>query len=254
MTGRRVPANWSALDRPAQREFRSPLVEATLGAQDVVGDLVHGVIEVGLGGGQIDAEGVHGAGKRLSRLAPEVVDPGSDGSRSLAHQIPPAHRRRTSRSPTGERGTPREPSIDRTQLVELTDLKYPWQRTWIVEALKSFADPEYQRRAWADERGRNPDVIENLDVNIDTLYEDTGVARDPRGCIGINLRNEREARAIEDFDRVFSAFYDSLEPGLDDAAIISMPGWAAVVTAAKQALSVFAEDSGLDASPRTSPR
>lgn len=125
-----------------------------------------------------------------------------------------------------------------------TELKYPWQREWITDALTAFSDVNFQRRMWVEERGKDPNRIENLDANIDVLYEDSAVARDPYGCIGISLRTDEEARAIEHFDHVFSAFYDHLPPRTDDATVISMPGWRDVVAAAKEALDLLTEEQG----------
>jgi hypothetical protein len=119
------------------------------------------------------------------------------------------------------------------------ELRYPWQRGSIIDALKAFSDPDFQRRMWVDRLGEDSELIENMDINAEILYDDTNAARDPYGSIGVNLKNEDEARAIEEFDKVFGPFYASLTPETDDATAIGMPEWANVVAAARAALSVF---------------
>ncbi|MGH3387647.1 MAG: SCO4402 family protein [Actinomadura sp.] len=76
---------------------------------------------------------------------------------------------------------------------------------------------------------------------MNQLYDDSTVAEDPYGNIGFTLRNEDEARAIESLIQVLDPLYDSLPLDADDAAVIAMPEWQAVVGAARHALRVFSE-------------
>jgi hypothetical protein len=50
-----------------------------------------------------------------------------------------------------------------------------------------------------------------------------------------------EARAIENLVHVLDPLYDSIPLGADDAAVIAMPEWPAVLAASRQALRAFGE-------------
>lgn len=120
-------------------------------------------------------------------------------------------------------------------------VEFPEMRAEAIEALRAIADPDYQRRMWVEEVGQHPRIIENLDTNIHILYDDTRVAEVPYERIGTILRTESEARALEEFDHVMSPFLDSLDSAADDATIIAMPQWQAIVAAAQKALQVLTE-------------
>lgn len=120
-------------------------------------------------------------------------------------------------------------------------VEYPEMRAEAIGALKALSDFAYQRRMWVDEVGQHPGIVENLDINIHILYDDTGVAEEPRARIGTVLENENEARALEELDRVLGPFIDALDPGVNDATVIAMPEWRDVVRAAQKALGVLTE-------------
>jgi hypothetical protein len=117
-------------------------------------------------------------------------------------------------------------------------VKYPQMRTWVIEAVKTFADPQYQRRMWVDERGQHPEIIETLDANLAVLYDDTEVARDPSRSIGITLRNNDEAWAIKRLASVLDSLIDKVG-ATDDATYLADPRWPEVVQAAQEALAVL---------------
>ncbi|HEU5157695.1 MAG TPA: hypothetical protein VFU43_11935 [Streptosporangiaceae bacterium] len=107
--------------------------------------------------------------------------------------------------------------------------------------LNALADPDYQRRVWVERQYPRPGYYDDLDANISFLYDDSDIAEDPQRNIGYALRNEGEARAIENLHKVLSPLYDALPPGIDDAEVIALPEWQAVVAAARQAVRAFAE-------------
>jgi hypothetical protein len=118
-------------------------------------------------------------------------------------------------------------------------VEHPQMRENVIDVLKVLADPRYQHRMWVEERGADPDLIETLDENISLLYDLSDVAENPHGHIGITLKDEHEALAIQNLDRVLSPLIDSLPPDIDDATVIAMPEWEEVVTAARNALQVI---------------
>lgn len=121
-------------------------------------------------------------------------------------------------------------------------VEFPEMRKEAIAALRVLADPGYQRRMWVEEAGQHPGLVENLDVNISILYDDTRIAEVPFERIGTILRNESEARSLAEFDRVCSPFLDSLKPGVDDATVIAMPEWRNVVAAAHAAWQALTAD------------
>lgn len=126
----------------------------------------------------------------------------------------------------------------------MSDLEFPNMRLEIVEAVRSLADPVFQRRVWVDGEPTGYE-IEGLDQEITTLYDDTRAMDDPYGQIGITLRDEREAEAMQKLDRVLLPFYKSLPPHYDPATVLAMPGWKDVVATAQTTLAVLLDvDSG----------
>jgi hypothetical protein len=125
-------------------------------------------------------------------------------------------------------------------------VRFPEMRAEILDAFRSFSDIELQRSVWVgragvDERG----FLESFDTNFQILYNDSDVASDPYGSIGIFLENDREAQAVEAFNRVFTAFRDRQASDDDDAAVVEKAGWLDVVSAARHVLEVLAS-SGED--------
>lgn len=120
---------------------------------------------------------------------------------------------------------------------------YSMARGSVIDAVHVLSEPDYQRKMWVDERGSDPHLIENLDANINTLYDDTGVAESPHEYVGTVLRNEKEARAIQALDHVLTPLLQALPPGADDASVIAMPEWRQVVAAAREALAALTAKS-----------
>jgi hypothetical protein len=125
-------------------------------------------------------------------------------------------------------------------------VEHPEARMRLLDTLQALADPDHQRRIWVERSFPHPDYYEDLDLHIHQLYDDSDVAEDPRGHIGYTLRNEDEARAMENLNAVLSPLIDSLPPDVDDATVIAMPEWQAVIAAARQALRAFPESDSAD--------
>jgi hypothetical protein len=126
--------------------------------------------------------------------------------------------------------------------VEREMIQHPEMRANLLDVLRALSDPDYQRRVWVEREYPHPGYYDDLDTNVHLLYDDTDIAEEPHKNIGFALRNEDEARAIEELNRVLGPLYDSLPPDTDDATVIAMPEWQAVIAAARNALRVFSED------------
>jgi hypothetical protein len=120
-------------------------------------------------------------------------------------------------------------------------VEHPEMRANLLDVLKALADPDYQRRVWVERQYPHPGYYDDLEANINFLYDDSDIAEDPHRNIGYALRNEVEARAMENLHKALSPLYDSLPPDTHDAEVIAMPEWQAVVAAARQAIRTFAE-------------
>ncbi|HEU5023589.1 MAG TPA: hypothetical protein VFV01_01585 [Spirillospora sp.] len=112
-------------------------------------------------------------------------------------------------------------------------------RREVIEALQALSDPEYQRRVWVDRNYPQPGFYDDLTHNINVLYDDTSVAEDPRGQIGLTLENAEEVAAMERLTAVLDPILDSLPTKIDDGAVISLPDWGAVVRAAREAVDII---------------
>lgn len=119
-------------------------------------------------------------------------------------------------------------------------VQFPEMRAGILDAFRSFAGLDLHRSVWVDRGGVDEQGFQNFDTNFQILYSDSEVAIDPYGSVGVFLESDREARAIEAFNRVFLAFRDRLTPDDDDAAVLEKPGWLDVVSAARHVLEVLA--------------
>src|SRR5918992_3559287 len=120
-------------------------------------------------------------------------------------------------------------------------VEHPEMRANLLDVLKALADPDYQRRVWVERQYPHPGYYDDLEANINFLYDDSDISEDPHRNIGYALRNEVEARAMENLHKALSPLYDSVPPDPPDAEVIAMPEWQAVVAAARQAIRTFAE-------------
>lgn len=123
--------------------------------------------------------------------------------------------------------------------VEFVAVRFPDMRREVIEALQALSDPEYQRRVWVDRNYPQPGFYDDLTHNINVLYDDTSVAEDPQGQIGLTLENAEEVAAMERLTAVLDPILDSLPTKIDDGAVISLPDWGAVVRAAREAVDII---------------
>lgn len=70
-----------------------------------------------------------------------------------------------------------------------------------------------ERRVWVDRVYPDLGYYDDLTHNINVLYEDTHVAENPRGQIGVSLANEEEAVALEALKAVLVRFWRRCRPG-----------------------------------------
>ncbi|WP_157978736.1 MULTISPECIES: SCO4402 family protein [Nocardia] len=120
----------------------------------------------------------------------------------------------------------------------VTDVKYPEMRKSVLEALESFADPDYQRRVWINREFPQENFYDDLDVNVSILYDDCVVVPDPRSRIGTVLMDGPEVDRLIELDRVLGPMIGRLG-NAPDATYLGDSEWPLVVAAARAALAAM---------------
>ncbi|WP_410870178.1 SCO4402 family protein [Nocardia sp. A7] len=120
----------------------------------------------------------------------------------------------------------------------MTDVQYPEMRKSVIEALASFADPEYQRRVWINRQFPQENFYDDLDVNVSILYDDCVVVPDPRSRIGTVLVDTPEVDRLIELDQVLDPLIRRLG-NAPDATYLGDSEWPLVVAAARAALAAM---------------
>lgn len=120
----------------------------------------------------------------------------------------------------------------------MTDVQYPEMRKSVIEALESFADPDYQRRVWINRQFPQEDFYDDLDVNVSILYDDCVVVPDPRSRIGTVLVDGPEVDRLIELDQVLGPMIRRLG-NAPDATYLGDSEWPLVVAAARAALAAM---------------
>ncbi|MFF4944987.1 MULTISPECIES: SCO4402 family protein [Streptomyces] len=112
-------------------------------------------------------------------------------------------------------------------------------RIHLVPAVLALANPPWQRDVWLD-----PEVFEDLEYVIHTLYDDFCDAEHPERYLGIGLRSEEEVVLLRELDRALTVAEDQA-PDDSDAEMLRVEGWAEVVAVAGRLAQVMvANDLG----------
>jgi hypothetical protein len=130
-----------------------------------------------------------------------------------------------------------EPPPEPVVALALDEVQYPSMRDEVRVAAEYLADLDYQRRVWR-ERLPPPDGENSYtwDLAVHVLFDDTTVARDARGAIGVVLRDEREADAIARLvEAIERAWTEAGGAEASEAELLATLGWREVVGAAAAA-------------------
>ena len=101
-----------------------------------------------------------------------------------------------------------------------------------------MSDVEFQRKAWVNGEYPPRVQLDNSDLVINFLFDDTQLAEDPESTIGWFLKNEEQARAVKRVADPIDKILDDNDD-LTDEEYIALPEWEGVVKAAQEALEVF---------------
>lgn len=112
-------------------------------------------------------------------------------------------------------------------------------RMHLVPAVLALANPPWQRDVWLD-----PELFEDLEHVIHTLFDDFCDAEQPERYLGIGLRSEEEVVLLRELDRALTVAEDQAPSGFD-AEMLRVEGWAEVVAVAGRLAQVMvANDLG----------
>lgn len=111
------------------------------------------------------------------------------------------------------------------------DLKFPHNHWHILEAMEALADPK-QYELWHNPTPKMS-IYDTFDETINFLG-DIGIGRgDARQMIGESLRTEREAKAVNAFNKLFRDVFDDVGNGKGMDAYLIHPSWPELMEAAK---------------------
>ncbi|WP_328446524.1 hypothetical protein OG780_09315 [Streptomyces sp. NBC_00386] len=121
------------------------------------------------------------------------------------------------------------------------DVEFPDVRINVVAALESLADQNYQQRVWRDRMPRADEKVDNFDLVVHVLFDDSRVLDDPEPPVGEVLASAREVRAARELAEVLGRLIDELGD-VGDEVYLASPRWPAVVTAARSMLEEMRAD------------
>lgn len=122
--------------------------------------------------------------------------------------------------------------------LELSELKFPSMREELISYLSRLSDLDYQYQAWVERSSPGLDYDE-LNYTIHFLYDDTGLAENASDWIGLVLRDEIEARSVENVVSALDLVFDKYGTELSDKEYLEKKEWLWVVNASKDALSIL---------------
>ncbi|MEU9677243.1 hypothetical protein AB0D92_27520 [Streptomyces parvus] len=106
-------------------------------------------------------------------------------------------------------------------------------RMHLVPAVLALANPPWQWDVWLD-----PEVFEDLEYVVHTLFDDFCDGEHPERYLGIGLRSEEEVVLLRELDRALTVAEDQA-PGGFDAEMLRVEGWAEVVAVAGRLAQVM---------------
>ncbi len=122
--------------------------------------------------------------------------------------------------------------------LELSELKFPSMREELISYLSGLSDLDYQYQAWVERSSPGLDYDE-LNYTIHFLYDDMGLAENASDWIGLVLRDEIEARSVENVVSALDVVFDKYGTELSDKECLEKKEWLWVVNASKDALSIL---------------
>jgi hypothetical protein len=130
--------------------------------------------------------------------------------------------------------------VDHVSVRSDGEVRYPAMRAEVVDAVRAFADPDYQWRVWVRLEYPTKRFYDDFSMRIKML-DDLGMIDDPAAAVGDVLRNQAEASALEPMNRALKALFDKHGTKLTDEEYLTTPEWTVVVDTARAALGVLTD-------------
>ncbi|MBT5109021.1 MAG: hypothetical protein HOM25_10085 [Rhodospirillaceae bacterium] len=117
-------------------------------------------------------------------------------------------------------------------------INLPNMRVQLIGCLESLSDLAYQKKCWVLDKCP-VGVQDNFNLSVHFFFDDTSLSENPHLLVGVCLRNENEAQAIQQVCQMIDKVFD--EHGLDksDEEYINCPEWGAVLNSASEALAII---------------
>ncbi len=125
----------------------------------------------------------------------------------------------------------------------MTDVEYPAMRREVLGALASLADVDYQRRAWIQHKPPPPTRLDNLDLNVNILFDDCAVLPNPEERVGTVLRSGDEVPALRSLGVLLGGLIDQLG-NVPDSVYLESDSWPEVARRGGLALAAMVRDEG----------
>lgn len=113
--------------------------------------------------------------------------------------------------------------------------KYPEMRDELLETMRTLADVDYQRRAWVNHEFPPGVQHDEFDYAVHFLYDDSTLAEDPEGAIGLFVKDQHEVQLIKAVVSALERVFDALGMEATDEQYISSPEWSEVLRTAFEA-------------------
>ena len=118
---------------------------------------------------------------------------------------------------------------------------YPALRREVVTALRSLSDVEYQERVWVRQELPHPKYYDEFQLELDTLFNDIDVCRDPESWVGSVLYRD-EVSYLRSLGVALDEITADDSLG-EDEEFIADARWPRIVELAHSALSKLTENN-----------
>lgn len=117
-------------------------------------------------------------------------------------------------------------------------IKYLEMRSELIDLLHALSDSDYQRNCWVL-GDCPPGVIDNFDLAVQFLFDDTQLAQKPELWVGEILKSNIEADAMRNLGDAINGILNVYGTDKSDAEYINTREWSDVIKLASEALKII---------------
>ncbi len=130
-------------------------------------------------------------------------------------------------------------------------IKLPQMRQMLVFSLQDLSNPLYQKEKWISKKYHHG-FWNNLELNLEFLYDDIVVYERPEDAIGYVLVNWEENEILRPLYKALDDVCEKIGENQPDSSYMDSPLWDRVVEAAAAALKVFLKNE--EEAKKTNPK